>query len=540
MMRVLSVALCAFLFFGCGGSSQLSNPPQTGPTNPPAPTNVKVVCTIPVASGQTTQCTANVLPTGASQNTTFTATAGTITPSGVYTAPVVTADTAVTVTATSTVDTSKSATFNFTVAPPPPKNPPPPPPPPVTTTGPQNLGNGQNIVTRIESNGTIDVAFDTGQGIAVRRSTDNGATFSDPVIALQESEFTDEFQFLLDGGNVFYIFAASTPSGSGTMATLATGDGQTFTSTPISSNGLFPQISVTPDGTIDVLWLDIGTNDLHEFHSKDRGKTFSTDRILWTAGTNSSVDISTVAGTQGQIYVFWDSEADTTCNLLFTTSLDEGNTFAQPLTISPNDAGCYVNPTPKVDAKGNLNIAWTGNGSSVLFSRSTDQGQTFSTPAFAIQNGVEVNALDFAIGPNDEVDLVYDASAIGDNFDVFFTQSLDNGQTFSTPVKLNLPTVQNFTGGGDASIGVDSTDKITVAWDDDSNGVFSGDFDIYERSSTDGKTFTDATDLSNTTDQQEVFPMVIEAANGLYFTWFDTANPQNGGTSLSVFFDANP
>lgn len=426
---------------------------------------------------------------------------------------------------------------------PPPTNPPPtnpPPPPPPTTTGPVNLGNGQNPVSEIESNGTIDVAFDTGSGIAIRRSTDKGMTFSAPVVAVTAPESMDEFQFKLDDSDKFYILSVYTvPNAVGPTVLLTTGDGQNFTTNPVPSNGFFPQIAVIPDGSsIDVLWLDSISSDLHSRLTADGGKTFSPDRILWKAGTNDAIDIVVLAGTQGEIYVIWGSEADTTCDLLFTVSFDAGVSFSQPVDISPKDGGCHVDPNPKVDSKGFLNIAWNEGGASVLFSRSADRGQTFSTPAFAITNGIEVNAQDFSIGPNDEVDLVYDAAAFGDNFDVFFVQSLDHGATFSAPVKLNLPTIQNFTGGGDPSIGVDSDDKITVAWEDDSNGAFSGDNDIYARASTDGKTFTDAVDLSNTTDQQEVFPMVTEAIGGLYLTWFDTANSMGQVSNLNVFFDS--
>lgn len=368
----------------------------------------------------------------------------------------------------------------------------------------------------------------------MRHSDDKGVTFSNAVVAATQPDFVDGFQFFLDGQDKLYILSYTYPS-----TTLTTGDGTTFTSNPAPSNGYEPQIGVVPDGTVvDLFWLDALTSDLHSRLTIDGGKTFSPDRILWKAGTNDAININAMAGTQGELYVIWVSEADTICDVYFSVSFDGGLDFSEPLVVSPKDGGCYVAPSLKLDRMGDINVTFNGNGSSVLFSRSADRGQTFSTPAFAITNGIEVNAQDFSIGPNDEVDLVYDAAAFGDNFDVFFVQSLDHGATFSAPVKLNLPTIQNFTGGGDPSIGVDSDDKITVAWEDDSNGAFSGDNDIYARSSTDGKTFTDAVDLSNTTDQQEVFPMVTEAIGGLYLTWFDTANSMGQVSNLNVFFDS--
>jgi hypothetical protein len=85
---------------------------------------------------------------------------------------------------------------------------------------------------------------------------------------------------------------------------------------------------------------------------------------------------------------------------------------------------------------------------------------------------------------------------------------------------------------------VSATGKIRVAWEDDCNGSFSGDNDTYIRTSTDGVTFGTPMDVSNTTDQIEVNPIVIETTTGMrYMTWYD-ANGQQSNPVLSVFFYA--
>jgi Protein of unknown function (DUF3443) len=79
-------------------------------------TSVSVSCSpASVSSGGTSQCTASVSGTGNfSQNVTWTTTAGTITSSGLLTAPAVTTSLLITVTATSTQDTTKSGTASVT------------------------------------------------------------------------------------------------------------------------------------------------------------------------------------------------------------------------------------------------------------------------------------------------------------------------------------------------------------------------------------------------------------------------------------------
>ena len=87
-------------------------------------------------------------------------------------------------------------------------------------------------------------------------------------------------------------------------------------------------------------------------------------------------------------------------------------------------------------------------------------------------------------------------------------------------------------------MGVDTSGKITVAWEDDSNGKFSGDNDIYIRTSTDAVTFSGSMDVSNTTDKIEVHPIIVETPTGKrYMTCYDM-NGQQSNPVLSVLFYA--
>jgi hypothetical protein len=145
------------------------------------------------------------------------------------------------------------------------------------------------------------------------------------------------------------------------------------------------------------------------------------------------------------------------------------------------------------------------------------------------------------VGPNGAIDLVFDAvpgfPANPAPSQVFFTQSHDHGATWSTPVNISLPNpVQNFAGAKVPVVGVDLSGKITIAWEDDTNGKFAGDNDIYLRTSIDGLTFSNPVDVSNTTDQIEINPIILETHNGKrYMTWYDM-NGNQSNPALSVFF----
>ena len=117
-MRKLGILLAmgsVSLMIACGGGS------SSGGNNNPTTTitSVTVSCSpSTVQSGQTSQCSATVMGTGNFASTvTWSASAGQISSSGLLTAPVVSSTTNVTVTATSTQDSTKSGTATVTVNP---------------------------------------------------------------------------------------------------------------------------------------------------------------------------------------------------------------------------------------------------------------------------------------------------------------------------------------------------------------------------------------------------------------------------------------
>ncbi len=117
-MRKLAVQLVLgnlALMVACGGGSSSSG----GGMNTTTITSVTASCSpSSIQSGQTSQCSAQVMGTGGFSSTvTWSANAGQISSSGLLTAPIVSGDTSVTVTATSTQDSTKSGTATVTVTP---------------------------------------------------------------------------------------------------------------------------------------------------------------------------------------------------------------------------------------------------------------------------------------------------------------------------------------------------------------------------------------------------------------------------------------
>jgi hypothetical protein len=187
-----------------------------------------------------------------------------------------------------------------------------------------------------------------------------------------------------------------------------------------------------------------------------------------------------------------------------------------------------VNPLPIVDSAGNVNVTWHDSTNAVVFARSTDHGQTFSTPVNVETGEFGVSGQEFAVEPGGAIDVVWQAEQT--DFAVLFARSTDGGQTFSMPQTLSLPQQPNFTGGGDAFVAIDSCGGLNIVWNDDSKGSFCGDFDLYAiRSENGGMTFTPAVNLTNTPSAVEITEGLLTDAHGNLYTLWETTGNSNLG-----------
>jgi hypothetical protein len=509
----------------------------SAPTVPPV-TAVTVMCAPMVQSNASDQCNASVSPSTVAQTVSWTATGGvSISSTGAFVAPVVTANTDITVTATSTLDTTKSGMFKVTILAP-------APPPP---TGPENLGPGFNPAMVIDSNGALDIAWQTPTGIQFQRSVDGGATFLTAQLVMPQGEGANFVQLQIDNANDIVIFSSyQGPNSQVSQIARSTDNGATFTVLPVPTESDQLTMAVEPSGAIDIAYLGFGVASLSAIRSTDGGVTYSSPKSVYST-PDDTLPVTAATGSQGQLYLFFGHEGGGTCDVLFSASLDGSQTFSTPQSISGNNPNCNSNPVAQVDTAGNLNVTWD-DFTDIFFARSADQGQTFKMTT-VVTKPFQTGDAQFVIGPNGEIDLVFDSARDVAGFsteDSFFTQSKDHGATFSAAVKLNQlpythPAGVQFTGAVNPVVAVDTTGKITAAWSDDAVGSYSGDYDLYTGTSTDGLNFTTPVDLTNTTDQSEIFGQVLTTKTGLrYFVWADAGSSQATNQAINVFFDAVP
>jgi hypothetical protein len=116
--------------------------------------------------------------------------------------------------------------------------------------------------------------------------------------------------------------------------------------------------------------------------STDGGATFSAPLKLNGMGTFATESAFTIDPT-GRVFVVWSgrSSNETTPRIYFTRSTDGGTTFSTPAPVN-GASGNAVLPNVVADRNGNLVVAWYDvSGTFVVgWSRSTNAGTSFSTP----------------------------------------------------------------------------------------------------------------------------------------------------------------
>lgn len=290
------------------------------------------------------------------------------------------------------------------------------------------------------------------------------------------------------------------------QTTLPKPPGATVTDlTPTPGPYTEPSVAINPLNPRQVVVVfQVGA---HAAYSEDAGRTWTLATGVAPKNYRISGDVSTAFDNKGHAFVdciafdklgtfnYWGHGA-TRNGIFVRRSLDGGKIWepelrtviAQPTApgIPFEDKPYLVADTSKSKYAGNLYVGWTRwtlTDSRMLFSRSTDDGQTWSKPMEISQvrglprddNGA-LEGFDGAVGPDGTLYAVWAA-----NDSIVFTQSKDGGRTFSRARSIvhTAPTMFAVSGmdraNGFPQIAVDPRGgakggPIYVTWSDYRNG----------------------------------------------------------------------
>jgi hypothetical protein len=381
------------------------------------------------------------------------------------------------------------------------------------------------------------------------KSTDNGASFSNPVgLTNYKPGIKQEPKIVISGKNLYIIWSDYSLGAAEIFFTKSTDNGISFSS-PLALGTSFGAVGETRlagyANNVYVMWIgsanNVNAGAVLFRASTDNGSTFGSTISLSNNGIASKPEMS-LAG--NSVYVVWyNTTLQASGNVVddeifFAKSTNGGARFSSPINISNNPNS--FSARPQVAASGrNVYVAWFESGPShslnianTYFARSIDAGVTFSTPIKLSNNGPAINYYNFTSDTpkiafsdssnNDNVYVIwtYVSSSTPQNTDVFFSRSIDAGITFSAPFNItNNPGLS-----GEASMIVSTNpknnhaDEVNVMWLDDTGGK-SRERNVFFSQSTDsGASFGNPINISNTQGSSLLSQMVI-SGNNLYLTW---------------------
>ncbi|RMG56236.1 MAG: exo-alpha-sialidase [Acidobacteria bacterium] len=330
----------------------------------------------------------------------------------------------------------------------------------------------------------------TGRFASPIRLSDPALVASDPTIQVDDRGTINVMWTQRQPGSGFQDVFLSRSTDGGESFSEAVNVSQTMSSRVSASA---PALAVDGDGNIYASWtqsdLSSGSllEDVYFRRSTDGGESFSEAvNVSQVPDSNIRAFSSSIAvDDEGNINLLW-TQLDFNGfseNIFLSRSTDGGETFSAAVNLTQFENAFIqaLGAVLGVDGMGNIYVAWTQldfdrGGQDVYFSFSQDGGETFTDPVNvsrtdrlgAIVTGIAAMTIQ---GEGDDpsetrIFLVWtDTSA--NNYEIFFSRSIDGGQTFSKPVNASGTLGFSF----DPDVAVARDGRIAIVWDDDTDGI---------------------------------------------------------------------
>jgi len=294
-----------------------------------------------------------------------------------------------------------------------------------------------------------------------------------------------------------------------------------------------PRVATDDQGNWIAVWRsneNLGTtagtdNDIFYATSIDGGSTWTVPSLLNTNGTTDSGDdeAPVIVSDRDSVWItVWDSDenlggsAGVDSDIFFSRSTNAGATWSAPQLLNTNgnsDTGSDMEPKLTTDGNGVWVALWhstdplTGLGTDfdLLYSRSVDDGVTWSSPQALNSNAATDggNDADGTLTTDGTTwvavwESATDLGGIGTDFDIFFSRSVDGGQSWSAVQALNSNAPGSNGNNRFPTIATDGSSWVTV-WEsvDKLGNTIGTDQDIlYARSTDSGATWSTVAPLN--------------------------------------------
>jgi len=313
-----------------------------------------------------------------------------------------------------------------------------------------------------------------------------------------------------------------------------------LSATPIRSTNLsnsiisafHPRIAVE-DANLYAVWTDmsVGNGDISFAKSQDNGSTFG--KTINLSSNSGRSDLANIAANGNDVYVAWQDASYGNFSILFTKSTDGGITFSKPIKLTNNT---ILAQFPQLVISNNqIYLIWTEcikgaypDCNELFFTRSLDNGTTFSKP-INLSHGVGGAGAAQIFAQDNSIFVVWLAKPMSDaggNM-VYFTKSIDNGETFGNNTILSIDENQsNSCPCSYPSIAASGKD-VYALWQSNNNQI------LFRRSIDEGRSFYNADKLSGS-EFIASKPQMNAVHNYIYLIW-DEHRPRDSTSNQLIF-----
>lgn len=214
-----------------------------------------------------------------------------------------------------------------------------------------------------------------------------------------------------------------------------------------------------------------------------------------------------------RVYVTYHDNSNGATQAYLISSKKKTKFRASPHLLTPHNEGAF-SPRVALDSNEAVNIVWAdtqGGQGKALFIRSTDIGLSFNEPIDVSRSAGRAFDPEIAIDSADAINVAWEDTAPGTSV-IMFSRSTDGGQTFSNPRQVS-------TGSGsatEATIATDASGRISVAWVDQSPGHAEA---FYSRSTDGGTSFSEPLKVSDFPQGDIHKPTVVTFQNTVYLAF---------------------
>jgi hypothetical protein len=263
-------------------------------------------------------------------------------------------------------------------------------------------GGGGGFAPRIalDSNEAVNIVYGDTTGGARRvqfiRSEDLGATFSESKLLSGSSTQAFEPEITVDPDDAINVAWADEDSGAGVIMFSRSTDGGATFSEPVAvskGTGAATQVHITSDsaGRLHIVYMQqLGEEEIQVFYTRsaDHGQTFS-GPVNISNKSEALVNKPLVATFEDStVYVAFQNEVRRDEQIYLLKSEDGGLTFSEPKQVSNanNLCGRAHSAAMVVDSEGTLHIVWIDasrvqgcSDEGILFYSNSTDGRRFST-----------------------------------------------------------------------------------------------------------------------------------------------------------------